>query len=551
MSVASPPPSVAIPRSLALWLVAQWVLVGLLFGSTFALLIQLWEQDQNYSHGYLVLPISLGLAWRIYRRVGAPQGGEPGFALLGILTGLLLQAAAVVVRWPPLSYLALVCILRGQLVAVGGRRWANAFTFPLLFLFFMFPLPVRWTGYLSLWLQDIVARVSETVLSLFVVCHRVGHSLRIAGVDRSLVIAEECSGLGQIIAFVAFAVLLGHLLQRRWWQRILLIILAVPTAVAANTLRVLLMHGVVIWFGSAWIQGVLHDMPALISLPIGVLFFLLVDHWLSSWSRRPSPEKMAEDKTGESTPTPKVSSDSASSLWGVQLITGGLVLGVVGQWLLLAHLQQAGEWSYPSLQAPLAEVPLTIADPIGGQILWHGQVNTEQEAHLRQRLPFAVDDLLIRLYRTEQGDWVRVYMVHSRAGEDRKHHPEICIRDVSGAPEEVAFRKRVPLEATSRAEAQRFRFWTGTNRSLVVYYWHYTLEPVTVEELSRLQRLHQRLGISPPSVTVQVSTSGENPGHLATVEKVLLSALHAAMEHRILPPTSRCGCDRIPIGLAR
>lgn len=545
MSVVSPPPSTAILRPVTWWLFLQWVLVGLLFGPTLVLLIRLWEQDQNYSHGYLVLPISLGLAWRIYRRIGSPQGGEPGFALLGIWAGLLLQAAAVVVRWPPLSYLALVCILRGQLVAVGGRRWANAFTFPLLFLFFMFPLPVRWTSYLSLWLQDIVARVSETVLSLFVVCHRVGHSLRIAGVDRSLVIAEECSGLGQIIAFVAFAMLLGHLLQRCWWHRLLLLILAVPTAVAANTLRVLLMHGGVIWFGSNWVRGVLHDMPALISLPIGVLFFLLWDHWLSSWFRS-RPEKMPE-----STPTLTVSGSSVSSLRGLQLVTGWLVLGLAGQWLLQKHLQQAGEWSYPHLQAALAELPLTIVDPTDGRILWHGQANTEQEAHLRQRLPFAVDDLLIRVYRTEHGDWVRVYMVHSRAGEDRKHHPEICIRDVSGAPEDVAFRVRVPLHAASRAEAQRFRFWTGANRSIVVYYWHYTLEPLTVEGLSRLQRLHQRLGISPPSVTVQVSTSGENPEHLAHVERVLLPAVHTVLEQRVLPPTSRCGCDRIPIGLAR
>jgi exosortase len=462
---------------------------------------------------------------------------------VSILTGLLCQGGATVVRWPPLSYFALVCILRGLLVAMGGRRWANAFTFPLLFLFFMFPLPVTWTGYLSLWLQDIVARVSETVLSLFVVCHRVGHSLRIAGVDRSLVIAEECSGLGQIIAFVAFAVLLGHLLQRRWWQRLLLLILAVPTAVAANTLRVLLMHAGAIWFGTGWIQGVLHDMPALFSLPIGVLFFLLLDHWLSSWSQQtvqPKAPTIAE-----------VAASPASPLQGAQLVTAWLVLGLAGQWLLQAHLQQSGEWSYPHLQAPLATIPLTIADPTGRPVVWQGQVLEEMEAQLRQRLPFAVDDLLMRVYRTESGDWARVYMVHSRAGEDRKHHPEICIRDVSGAPEDITFRQRVPLDTAGRAEAQRFRFWTGANRSLVVYYWHYTLEPVAVEGQSRLQRLHQRLGVSPPSLTVQVSTNGENAGHLANVEKVLLPALHAAMERQILPVTSRCGCDRIPIGLAR
>jgi exosortase len=540
MSVASPPPSIEWNRRTLYWLAGTWLLTAALFYPTLRLLVHLWEQDDNYSHGYAVVPISLWLGWRMARRVGPPQGGEGLFASLNLLIGLVLQGAAVVVRWPPLSYLALICILRGTLVAAGGRRWADAFNFPLLFLFFMFPLPVTWTSYLSLWLQDIVARVSETVLSLFVVCHRVGHSLRIAGVDRSLVIAEECSGLGQIIAFAAFAVLLGHLLQRSWWHRLLLVLLAVPTAIVANTLRVLLMHAGAIWFGTSWLSGTLHDMPALFSLPVGILLFLLLDHWLSTW---PSPTATPE-------PVLAPSPGSIPPQRGLQWVIAWLLVGGAGLWLLQAHLQEAGEWSYPNLQASLAGVPLSIPNGNADQALWKGQVLTDQEAHLRQRLSFA-DDLLMRIYRTEEGDWVRVYMVHSRAGEDRKHHPEICIRDVSGAPEDVAFRQRVPLNAAGSAEAQRFRFWTGANRSLVVYYWHYTLEPVALEGQSRLQRLHQRVGISPPSVTVQVSTSGENPNHLAAVEKTLLPALHAVMEHQILPAGSRCGCDRIPIGLAR
>lgn len=542
MSVVSPPPSAEWSRRPWLWLAGTGLLTGALFYPTLRLLVQLWQQDDNYSHGYVVVPISVWLGWRIYRRVGPPRGGEGGFASINLVVGLLLQGLAVVVRWPPLSYLALICIVRGTLVAAGGRRWANAFNFPLLFLFFMFPLPVTWTSYLSLWLQEIVARVSETVLSLFVVCHRVGHSLRIAGVDRSLVIAEECSGLGQIIAFTAFAVLLGHLLHRRWWHHLLLVLLAGPTAILANTLRILFMHAGVIWFGTGWMSGTLHDMPALFSLPVGVLLFLLLDHWLSTWPWQAAPSPSAPVPP----PGPML------PLRGLQLAIAWLLLGGAGLWLLQGHLHQAGEWSYPRLQASLAEIPLSLPDRSDGreQVFWKGQVLADQETHLRQRLSFA-DDLLMRIYRTQEGDWVRVYMVYSRAGEDRKHHPEICIRDVSGAPEDVAFRQRVPLNTSGTAEAQRFRFWTGANRSLVVYYWHYTLEPVAREAQSRLQRWHQRLGISPPSVTVQVSISGENPDHLAAVEKVLLPALHAAMEQQILPSPNRCGCDRIPIGLAR
>ncbi len=532
-----------VPAASAAWRPAA-VLGGLglalaaWFGPTFALLVRLWHQDPNYSHGYLVLPISLLLAWRIYRRVGPPHGGEWGLGLLGVGLGLLLQAAAIVVRWPPLSYLALLCVLRGLLVAAGGRRWAAAFNFPLLFLFFMFPLPVVWTSYLSLWLQDFVARVSETVLSLFVICHRVGHTIRIAGVDRSLVVAEECSGIGQGIAFVAFAALLGHLLERRWWQRLVLLLAALPVAVAANTLRVILMNLGAVWFGTNWLGGVLHDAPAMFSLPVGILIFLAFDHVLGTLGR-PAASVMGPLPAGRTPPLP-----------GLGFMLGVLTAGAAGLWGLKAHIQVAGELSFPPLRESLDAVPLQVTDPHSGEVLWQGRDLTEAREEWRKKIDFA-DDLLLRVYHRREGGWARVYMVHSRVGEDRKHHPEICIRDVSGAPEDIAFRAQVPLRPDGSAAAQRFRFWVGSSRSWVVYYWHYAAQPQPAAELSRLQALHQRIGVMPPSVTVQVNVSGEDAATLQAVERELLPALDAAMRQRVLPPGSICGCDRIPIGLAR
>lgn len=223
----------------------------------------------------------------------------------------------------------------------------------------------------------------------------------------------------------------------------------------------------------------------------------------------------------------------------------------MGQAALLSHLRQAGEFSFPTLQAPLSAVPLKCVSEASGDVVWQGQEQSEAQLALRQRLPFRVDDLLLRTYRHRSGTSARLYMVYSRAGEDRQHHPEICIRDVRGAPEDVAFRQQVPLEPSGEAQATRFRFWTGAGRFLVVYYWHYTLEPQATGGQSRLQAFHQRLGISSPSVTVQVSLPADEPTVLAEAESVLLPALHAAMRQRVLPPTSRCGCDRLPIGLAR
>lgn len=549
MSAASSPP-VAAPTASSLWwvpLAASAGLVAALFSDTFATLLNLWDRDASYSHGYLVGPISLALAVRIYRRVGPPIRGEALLGLSGILLGVFCQLAATVFHWPPLSYLGLICVIRGLLTSAGGRDWAAAFNFPLLFLFFMFPLPVTWTGYAALWLQDIVSRVSETVIGLFVVCHRVGHSIRIAGVDQSLVVAEECSGLGQIVSFLAFAALLGHLLARPVWYRIVMVVAALPIAVAANTLRVVMMNLGAYYFGTKWMGGVLHDAPALFSIPVGVLLFLLFDRVLSGVTERKKDTPPADTAAPPATPRPAVASKRRS---GLALALVVLAVGVAGRFALTAHLRTAGELSYPAMTGSFESLPREVIDPATGRPIWRGQDLTEARDSLRAKLPFQADDLLIRGYRNADGAFAQLYMVHSRAGEDRKHHPEICIRDVSGAPEDLTFRQQVPL-GTEDARAQRFRFRTGGGRSTVVYYWHYTPTPTPDAGRTRLQTLHLRIGIAAPSVTVQVSIGTDDPKTLEAVEKQLLPAIDRAAVQRVLPAGTETGCKRIPIGLAR
>lgn len=522
----------------------------LLFAPTFAKLVQLWERDPNYSHGYLIGPICLFLAYTAYRRVGPPVRGELRLGLFGVTIGVLLQLATGVVQWPPLSFLGMLFVFRGLLVCAGGRVWASAFTFPLLFLFFMFPLPVTWTGYAALWLQDIVSKLSETIISLFVVCHRVGHTIRIAGVDNSLVVAEECSGLRQIVAFLAFAALLGYLLARPVWYRVVLVVGAIPVAIAANVLRVTLMNMGAYWFGTKWMGGTLHDAPALFSIPVGLALFLLFDRVL--WGmveRKQTPDSAAPAPTPATPPTP-----APAAAWNgrpLRAAIAALAVGVVAQFALAQHLKAAGELSFPTTLAPFDTLPLEFRNPETGAILWEGEDFAEQREATRVKLGFPVDDLLIRGYINPNKYLARAYMVYSRAGEDRKHHPEICVRDVSGAPEDLPFRKTVPLSADGTRQAARFRFITGVGQSVVVFYWHYTLTPNADPGRSKLQDLHQRIGVTAPSITVQVSMPGDNPKEIEAVEKQLLPLLDAAARDRILPAGTEEGCNRLPMGLVR
>ena len=51
-------------------------------------------------------------------------------------------------------------------------------------------------------------------------------------------VAEACSGIRSLLSLVTLAVIYGYLVETRTWVRIVLVCLAVPIAVVANSFRI-------------------------------------------------------------------------------------------------------------------------------------------------------------------------------------------------------------------------------------------------------------------------------------------------------------------------
>lgn len=559
---ATPAPSPApAPKSAA---VPVWVgplafaaAAAALFADTFAKLFTLWNRDPNYNHGFLVPLASVGIAaWLVRKRANDLGTPDRKLGVIALALGGFCHLLAVLLNYTGIDFLALFFVVRGGLMFSGDKHWAARFNFPLAFLVFMFPLPPQWLSWVALRLQDIAARVSEAVLGLFVEVIRNGHNIRLAGMPSELVVAEECSGTRQIVAFVAMAALIGFFSSKSIGYRTLLLVASVPVAVVANVLRVVLMNAGAYWFGTGWLDGWLHHAPALFSLPVGFLLFLGIDRTLQGLF------SVNRETTGGATPTaptpvtppPPQLGERGISLpadfsrrWlpaaaGVLLLIG---LTTAFQW----HITAGGASGYPELPGRFAQVPTEF--PAGGNsLLWHGVELDNVREETRKKLPFDADDLSYRGYQTSDGRiTANVYMVHSLVGEDRKHHPEVCIREVSGAPEVLSSRAQVPLSAPDRL-AQRFRYQTGAGRSLAVYYWHYAVRP-DVPLSSPLQQVHQAVGTARPSVTVQLTAPGDDPRALQLIETTLLPQLDAALATQVLPPDTPPRCDRLPVVFVR
>ncbi|MBI5756879.1 MAG: exosortase/archaeosortase family protein [Planctomycetales bacterium] len=256
---------------------AAMALVIVVFWPTVIELLRYWNNDDNYSHGFMVPVVSLIFAVTASRQAGTlvrtrlPQRSVR-VGMLSLVLGMIVHAVAVFVNFPLLDVAGLVLTLRGMLYLLGGRKVWRANAFSVWFLLFMAPLPLTWYQVLSRTLQNVATHISASGLTLVGVPVLVeGQLLHVPGY--TLEVAEACSGMRQVMAFLALSVIVARMSGGRGWSRWVPVLLAMPIAVAANCLRIVI-TGVLIRIGGVgWVTGTWHTAEGLVTLMLGLLLF--------------------------------------------------------------------------------------------------------------------------------------------------------------------------------------------------------------------------------------------------------------------------------------
>jgi len=203
-----------------------------------------------------LVPVVLGVAWYLLCVFGPQplwhhnlQAAGFGSVLFGLVL-LLFGWRAMAILWFPIAYL----VLFGQTIS---ERFMNIVTFKL---------------------QDIAAYGSHIVLNVIgVETDRSGNTLTVwhRGEAHPLNIAEACSGMRMLVAFLALGVAMAYTSLPRLWQQVLLVALGVPVAIAVNILRVVTL-GILSMWDMGFAEGEFHTMIGLIWLIPAFMIFLLI-----------------------------------------------------------------------------------------------------------------------------------------------------------------------------------------------------------------------------------------------------------------------------------
>lgn len=238
-------------------------------------IVRRWIVDPTWSHGFLIPLFSL---YFLNQKQDRLLSLEPKPSYVG-LAGLVLCIGFYPINFVQFQiayfeYILVIPALISIVLFLGGWSILRTVWLPITYLFFAIPLPDRFYKSITIPMRSFAAEISTVVLNWI---HGIEATANGAVIDvwyhkvklvPSLDVAEACSGMRLLMAFVALGVAMAYLHQRPIWQRIVLLLTTVPIAILCNVLRVIITALIYILWDPRYAQGIYHDLLGLLMLPL-------------------------------------------------------------------------------------------------------------------------------------------------------------------------------------------------------------------------------------------------------------------------------------------
>lgn len=174
--------------------------------------------------------------------------------------------------------------LIGLGVLLLGWRGMEYVWFPLFYmLIFSQTISERLMNLVTYRMQDISAKGAYIFLNLIgIQTDHAGNVLTIFkdGEPVQLNVAEACSGMRMLVAFLALGVAMAYVSLPKLWQQIMLVALGIPISIFVNVLRVASL-GILGMFDQNFMSGEFHHMIGLVWL-LPAFFSYLGALWILS-----------------------------------------------------------------------------------------------------------------------------------------------------------------------------------------------------------------------------------------------------------------------------
>ena len=441
------------------WLAVATIAAGIFFSNGIDALLEAWQLPE-YSHGPLIPVLSTLLFLRHMKVVPIEPGPKrdrwPGVAL--VIFSLVFGGLGILSSIDDLVAYALILWVGGMLLISWGWHIGKGFWPGVVHLALMLPLPSVIYYKTTTYLQFVSSEIGVWFLKLLSIPVFLDGNIIDLGVIQ-LHVAEACSGLRYMFPILSFSYIFAALYQGPGWQRLLLLLSAVPIAILMNSIRIAVAGIIVQYYGLDWLEGFTHFFEGwVIFLACIIILFFLAWLMLFLHPQRPTlSEALDLDISGVVHQFTRLQYVRASGA-----MIAAAVAGLIAIAAFLAMPERGGV--VPERER-FAMFPETIGD-------W-------QQAGPRETLPANVESTL------GADDYHQVNLVNSGASapvglfmawyndqiKGGVHSPEICL---PGSGWEIAWLERTDIAETIGSDTpfsiNRAIIQKGNTR-MMVYYW--------------------------------------------------------------------------------
>jgi len=244
-----------------------------------------WINDGNYSHGFLIIPVSIYLFYRKRGELRFPaQHDRTGFIffVLGCI-GLIFGVAASEYFSTRFS---LVIAISGLALYYLGKENFRKVWFAFFFLLFMIPIPAIIYYSATLPMQLLATKATNSILNVIgVPSVREGNIIYLPAY--TLEVVEACSGLRSLVTLMALAALMGNMTLPGKLRPLLLFILAIPVAIAVNIMRLVFTAVGAYAISPKMAEDFLHELSGILVFTAALIIMIALTGILN-WKRNRS-----------------------------------------------------------------------------------------------------------------------------------------------------------------------------------------------------------------------------------------------------------------------
>lgn len=245
------------------------------YGPILVELVRDWSRDSNYSHGFLIPLVSGFFVWQRRRDLAALPRSPHAAGLAGILGAVALLILGTAGAEVFTQRMSLLLFLASAVVFLAGWAWLRKLAFPIAFLLLAIPMPYVLYYSLTSPMQSLAARCAIAGLRMVgVPALAQGNIIHLP--DASLEVAEACSGIRSLYAFLALGAVLAQSMPIPTWGRFLVFLLTIPVSVAGNAFRVWGTGIGAYTLGPRATEGTIHELFGAIVFAGALVLFLLL-----------------------------------------------------------------------------------------------------------------------------------------------------------------------------------------------------------------------------------------------------------------------------------